>query len=107
MRINAYNIKYRNGHKISHYELDELVKMVNLYNSINYPNVKMSIAKIRRYTNNNSNIPSPYETIEKVRMNEFIGKKNLSKTNYGRDFMLLNNSNPETDFTPRSPIRNF
>ena len=86
MRINAYTIQYRNGHIISHYELDELVKMVNHYNAIHYPNVNMSLTKMRRYSGNNSNIPFPYKNIDKIRLNEFLGVKNLSKINYGREW---------------------
>ena len=90
MKVNQYSVKYRDGNVIKHFEIEEFVKMINEYNTKFYPKAKMNIYKIRRYLLGKTNIPSPYLTISKVRLNEIIGIDKLVYVDYGKMFHKLN-----------------
>ena len=98
MKINQITITYKNGHIITHYEIDEIIDKINAYNALHYPKSKMSIYKLRRYMLGKSNIPSPYKSISKTRLNEIIGVSNLASVDYGT---MYNNFVKTNDYSTR------
>ena len=93
MRVNQITIQYRDGFKITHYDINQIITSINDYNALNYPTTTMTLPKIRRYLLGKSNIPSPYKSITKTRLNEVLNINNLSTANYGQifnDFVLVN-----------------
>ena len=89
-KVNLYYIEYLNGHVVSHYDINQLIKMINDYNTIQFPKIKMTIHKITRYTSGNARIPPPFKYFKKTRLNEVIGVKNLARVNYDEHFQLVN-----------------
>ena len=96
MKVNQYSVKYRDGNIIKHFEIEEFIKMINDYNAIKYPKSKMNIYKMRRYLLGKSNIPTPYLTISKVRLNDIIGVDKLVSVDYGLMFHKLNDFENKT-----------
>jgi hypothetical protein len=94
MRVNLYTIKYGDGMTISNYDIYKVIDEMNAYNTLHHPRAKMSLTKIRRYLLGNCNIPRPYLSISKTRLNEIIGVSNLASINYSKvydDFVKTNN----------------
>jgi len=98
MKINQISVLYKDGHIITHYEIDEIIDKINAYNALHYPKSKMSIYKLRRYMLGKSNIPSPYKSISKTRLNEIIGVSNLASVDYGT---MYNNFVKTNDYSTR------
>jgi transcriptional regulator NrdR family protein len=110
MRVNLYTIKYEDGEAISHYDIDELLKITNTYNALHYPKIKMTLTKIRRYLLGKSHIPKPYKSISKNRLNEILGIDKLSQVNYGAvydDFVKTNNYSTTGLIPPPSSPKSF
>jgi hypothetical protein len=108
MRVNVVSIAYRDGYVVENYDMEEILREVNRYNSLKYPKSKMTITKLRRYLLGKSNIPSPYKSISKTRLNELLNIKNLSQTNYGEvynDFVRVNGFATRTLHIPNGTLR--
>jgi hypothetical protein len=101
MKINQISVLYKDGYIITHYEISEILDKINAYNALHYPKSKMSIYKLRRYMLGKSNIPSPYKSIQKTRLNEIIGIDKLASVDYGT---MYNNFVKTNDYSTRQLI---
>lgn len=105
MKINQISVLYKDGYIITHYEISEILDKINAYNALHYPKSKMSIYKLRRYMLGKSNIPSPYKSISKIRLNEVIGIDKLASVDYGAMFnFVLTNTYSTKQLMPSSNV---
>ena len=108
MRVNVVSIAYKDGYVVENYDMEEILKEINRYNALKYPKSKMTITKLRRYLLGKSNIPSPYKSISKARLNDLLNIKNLSQTNYGEvynDFVRVNGFATRVLSAPNETLR--